>query len=219
VKVGEVTKRRKRTYRRKSSGGGSGGGQVSALNLPNVIYQSSSITPVPFNPEPLPKITEPAPKPRTIMEDVGVGTEGFVNILEKPTKKETLSELTTPIAEKVPPAFQNASPAKITDKIDKSPVELKGRDGGVPTFNFAEYQQMEKPIKQPMDLPPLDTGIYTPYDKPSKESEKTTILSSMYERYGPAIEESAKKREDARIRRNQQARERYAKKKEQQKPK
>ena len=50
---------------------------------------------------------------------------------------------------------------------------------------------------------------------PSNTAKKIPeiVLSNMYEKYGPKLESEAKKREDARRRRNELARARYAKKK------
>lgn len=60
---------------------------------PNVIYQSSYNIPYPvFKAPPTPQETTP------FLQDVGqVGTEGRVEILSKPTRQETLKELTAPV--------------------------------------------------------------------------------------------------------------------------
>lgn len=102
VKVGETSTKRKRSYRRKARGGG-GGGQaqyIQPTQLPGqTIYQSNQITPVPFEVPAKVSITEPEPKKPKITEfqDVGVGTEGLVEVIDVKTKKETLGELTSPI--------------------------------------------------------------------------------------------------------------------------
>lgn len=102
VKVGETATKRKRSYRRKARGGG-GGGQAQYIQPPQLpgqtIYQSNQITPVPFEVPAKVSITEPEPKKPKITEfqDVGVGTEGLVEVIDVKTKKETLGDLTTPI--------------------------------------------------------------------------------------------------------------------------
>jgi hypothetical protein len=61
----------------------------------------------------------------------------------------------------------NVTPSpKITANLQLAPLPKIKDPMGVPTFNFEEYQQMEKPLKQPMDVP-LDIQS----NKPSKESE------------------------------------------------
>jgi hypothetical protein len=137
VKIGEVAKKRKRTYRRKSSGGSAGGSQqLQPQSLPpNVIYQSNQITPVPvqFNPEPVTKITEPAPKPKTIMEDVGVGTEGFVKILELPTKREQLGMMIEPIKTKILPP-KKEQPIRILPQKQEQPTLPPKQEQPAPSF-------------------------------------------------------------------------------------
>lgn len=218
VKVGETASKRKRVRRRRKPSGSGGAGIFQTPPLPNnVIYQSNQTTAVPyqFTPEAVPKITDAVKPPRTIMEDVGVGTEGFVKILDLPTKKETLSDLATPVSEKVPLRELNKQfldnldakrdyfasmkepiePAKITDKINEPSIQLKGREGGVPTFNFADFQPVEKAIKQPKELPALDTGIYTPYDAEEKtvKPEMRQIFDKYSRFYEKKTETKAKK--------------------------
>jgi len=66
---------------------------------PPVVYQSSYQVPVPVFQQPeKPKTIGEEPKPTPFLEDLGlVGTEGAVEILPVPTKKEALSELMTPV--------------------------------------------------------------------------------------------------------------------------
>lgn len=104
VKVGETaTKKRSSRYRRSRRPKATEPQYVqpSALNVPNVIYQSTQYIPPQFTPEPTRKITEPEPK-KTALADVGVGTEGFVKILDLPTKKEQLDIMSQPVALKPP---------------------------------------------------------------------------------------------------------------------
>ena len=100
--------RKKRQYKRRkqrepSEAKGKEQYQIPAPPLPpNVIYQSTQ-----YLPYESPTVSEKIPlksqgiqsgTPASMFQDVGVGTEGLVQILEKPTKKEQLQELTTPIS-------------------------------------------------------------------------------------------------------------------------
>jgi hypothetical protein len=104
VKVGEqpVKKRRSSRYRRYRRPKATEPQYAQAGPLPpNVIYQSTQYIPPQFTPEPTRKITEPEPK-KTTLADVGVGTEGFVKIIDLPTKKEQLDIMSQPVALKSP---------------------------------------------------------------------------------------------------------------------
>jgi hypothetical protein len=66
-----------------------------------VIYQSSSTIPYPvYKDRPVSTdINPPSTKPTNILEDIGtIGTEGRVEILDRPTKKEQLAEFITPVS-------------------------------------------------------------------------------------------------------------------------
>lgn len=217
VKVGETSKR-KRTYRKRTSRGGMQPIQSTPLP-PNVIYQSTQYIPVPFEQTPAPKITEPEKKPKTLLEDVGVGTEGFVKILELPTKKEQIESMIIPVSKDAQmekaerkqmeredisslqlglSKFNTEPKPRITQQIAEPQIELEGAPKGMPRMDSAREEEAITAQSEKMAQ-----------FKPSSES----ILSSMYERYGPKLESEAKKREDARQERNRKQRERYAKKK------
>jgi hypothetical protein len=116
----KVEKKRKRRAKKKPSPTeGVDSLYLQGRQPPNVVYQYSNIipqepfaTPIPVR-QPM-KIKENMP----VLEDVGtVGTEGAVEILDLPTKKETLAELETP----VPSAFiQPFKPSQITDTTNIS---------------------------------------------------------------------------------------------------
>lgn len=219
VKVGDTPKR-KRTYRKRiSRGESSQEPYIRPLPSANVIYQSTQYVPVPFEQTPAPKITEPEKKPKTLLEDVGVGTEGFVKILELPTKKEQIESMIIPVSKDAQmekserkqmerediasfelglSKFNTEPKPRITQQIAEPQIQLEGTPKGMPTMDSAREQ--EAITAQSEKIAQF---------KPSSES----ILSSMYERYGPKLESEAKKREDARQERNRKARERYAKKK------
>jgi hypothetical protein len=139
------------------------------MPLANVIYQSTQYIPTQFEPAKATPITSPEPvKPS--LADVGVGTEGFVKILDMPTKKEQLAEMIQPVKPKVLDLEQmerkqmgqedNASvmlglskfnvqpkPA-INANLEPPPLPEMNKPMGVPTFNFEEYQAVEKPMKK-----------------------------------------------------------------------
>jgi hypothetical protein len=100
---------------------------------------------------------------------------------------------------------------KITENVEQSP----------PTFRQipAEEEpivQMSKPITEGIPMERQQEAITAQAEKMKEFKPKPsedTILTSMYERYGPKIEAEAEKREEARQRRNRLARERYARKK------
>ena len=100
--------RKKRQYKRRKQREPSEAKGKEQYNMtppplpPNVIYQSTQ-----YLPYESPTVSEKIPlksqgiqsgTPASMFQDVGVGTEGLVQILEKPTKKEQLQELTSPIS-------------------------------------------------------------------------------------------------------------------------
>jgi hypothetical protein len=217
VKVGETPKR-KRTYRKRVSRGGQPKGEeqyIRPLPASNVIYQSTQYLPQILEQTPTPKITEPEKKPKTLLEDVGVGTEGFVKILELPSKRETIERLTTPVE-----AEMEKKERKQMEREDVASIEL-----GLSKFNTEPKPRITQKIAEPqiklegapIGMPQMDRE----QEAISAQSEKMaqfkpssdSVLTSMYERYGPKIESEAKKREDARQERNRKRRESYARKK------
>lgn len=183
VKIGEeTTKRRKQVRRRKPTRGG--GGQAQFLTQPplppNVIYQSSQYTPIPFTPEPTRKITDAEPKkPR--LDDVGVGTEGFVKILELPTKKEQLESMTAPIAKMektIPPRFEQKTPSLTT-----------GLETELPSFSNipaseAPLNKMHEPLNAGMIIPPLSEATEFPMSK-EREDEAISAQAEKMAKFAP----------------------------------
>ena len=93
--------------------------QVMPTSLPpNVVYQSSQYIPYSPQPEPL-ALQKPVTEGKPIFEDVGVGTEGFVKILDMPTKKEQLETMIIPVSKQIPVAKQEeAFQKKLKEKQD-----------------------------------------------------------------------------------------------------
>jgi len=106
VNLAEKQKRKRKAKRRAAKEAGI---EPSVVGLkafpPQIIYPSPPVVFSNFEAKPAPPIslaqtvTEQVRPPAGILEDIGnIGTEGVgVEILDKPTKKETLAELETPI--------------------------------------------------------------------------------------------------------------------------
>lgn len=107
-------KKRRRAKKKTAPTDGADSLYLQGRQPPNVVYQYTSSVPQEPYSTPLPvrqsmKIGQKTP----FLEDVGtVGTEGAVEILDLPTKKETLSELETPVPLAFTPPFKSA---QITD--------------------------------------------------------------------------------------------------------
>jgi hypothetical protein len=100
VKVGEISKKKSRRRRSRKPKESSDGVSLMQSFPPPVIYQSYAQPPIPATNLPLEQaptiknisaipvpIAEPVPTSKKVFEDVGVGTEGFVKILEPDTPK------------------------------------------------------------------------------------------------------------------------------------
>jgi len=107
VKLDGKGQRVKRRRRRRQPSGGGASTMYQSLP-PNVIYQTGGESfnkpsaPAPaVEAAPAPLVAKPAAAPAVNMpvqfQDVGVGTEGLVEILDRPTKREQLNELITPV--------------------------------------------------------------------------------------------------------------------------
>lgn len=100
-------KKRRRAKKKTAPTDGADSLYLQGRQPPNVVYQYTNSVPQEPYSTPIPvrqamKIKDKTP----FLEDVGtVGTEGAVEILDLPSKKETLSELETPVpsAFKLPP--------------------------------------------------------------------------------------------------------------------
>jgi hypothetical protein len=120
----KAEKKRRRRARRKATEA-----DIAALEylqprqMPTVILQSGGFNlpqQIQGMPSPgmLPISQMPAPSPilaRDDWQDVGVGREGFVNILELPSKRETLDRLTLPVEP------ERSMPLSPIPKIDMDP--------------------------------------------------------------------------------------------------
>jgi len=103
VKLDSKGQRIKRRRRRQQYGGG--GSSMQQSSPPVVVYQTGdpySYRQAPAQEAAAPLVAAPAVAPAVNMpvqfQDVGVGTEGFVTILDRPTKREQQSEFITPVS-------------------------------------------------------------------------------------------------------------------------
>jgi hypothetical protein len=260
VKLDGIHHKKKRVHRRKQRETKEQPIQLTQPSLPpNVIYQSSQIMPVPFPVEKKVPITSPEPvKPR--IEDIGqVGTEGAVQILDVPTKKETLEELITPVKQAGEAAKQREEQKQMQNEemmsilTSQKATETKKRRNktqmeearqmgkedinsiqlGLSQFNYPPPSSIVKGINEPMPQPkgveiapkPLsDLSQYQDMSKPAitelrKPMDVGNINEIVSNMYGKTLSEEDELRELKRLKRNKAARDRYAKKKEQQKQK
>lgn len=126
--------------------------QTGGFNLPQAIQG----TPIPGL---LPISQMPTPSPalaRDQWQDVGVGREGFVNILELPSKRETLDRLTLPVEP------ERSMPLSPIPKIDIEPFPMPRQPSlegiiepsaraGIPSFpSQTEFRPVpiEKPFRE-----------------------------------------------------------------------
>lgn len=118
---------------------------------PQIIYPSAPLT---FyqRPQEAPKsILSPPEPPRSFLEDIGqVGTEGRVEIIDLPTKVETLQDLESPVPVRTP---RVPISLKELEERKKRPEPLPFREPKFP-FSLAEFERTTKknediPIRQP----------------------------------------------------------------------
>jgi len=191
VRIGDISKKKSR--RRRSTRKPKEQSDTSMMQSlqPNVIYQSykpeqipspQSVTQnLPLSPAPtatnMVPSTLPVPTVRGAFEDVGVGAEGFVTILDVPTKKEQLSELITPVSKPLPVPSTGELPPWLKD-TQPHPAFVE------PTF----YKSPEKPssvftetpIKPSLESPPwLASGFETPFTPSPFYAEPTQISKTV----------------------------------------
>ena len=142
--------------------------EVPMRQLPPVVYQTlpqltyyttPTITGAIVAKSPPPSsITSPPPPKTSILEDIGmIGTEGPVSILELPTKKEILTELTTPVP--VSPMPVSRPPLNIVPEkkpirqpkiLDIPPVVIDTVESGKPFLSDILLGLNERPEPTPL---------------------------------------------------------------------
>jgi hypothetical protein len=134
--------------------------------LPQVSYygQPNKTGSIVATPERVSSMVEPLKAKTTILEDIGmVGTEGPVEILEKPTKRETLKELITPID----------IPTQIIDPVEQ------GKPFDIPLVVIDPAKSPILPSGGSFDIPQT---IIDPPQEPSPailRSEKATSITEI----------------------------------------
>jgi len=172
VKVGDTGKKKRAPRRRRPSPPKED--SFPMRQLPPVVYQVPAQTtgyvnpPAIMRPEPAPvSITqrEPARVRAPILEDIGiVGTEGQgVEILDVPTKKEQLAELTEPVKKSTLSASRVIPPESIPD-VKLSPMTS-------PLFSQAFGKANILPSNVKEDFLPPTAPMYSP-DEPSGPAPK-----------------------------------------------
>jgi len=218
VRIGDISKKKSR--RRRSTRKPKEQSDTSMMQSlqPNVIYQSykpeqtSSSQPstqnLPLSPAPTATNMVPEtvkqPTARGAFQDVGVGTEGLVTILNVPTKREQLEELVTPVSKPLPPPSTGELPPWLKDtqphpafvepSFYKSPPEIPSisfpklpEELTTPTVFRAKNSQepssplfIPTPIKPSLDSPPwLASGFKTPFTPSPFYAEPTDISKTV----------------------------------------
>jgi len=195
IKIGELPTKKPR--RRPRKGPSAPGREAPMRQLPPVVYQTlPQLTYYgkvdefgTFRGEPKKtSIVEPTKPKSTILEDIGmVGTEGPVEIIDVPTKRETLSELITPVK---PPMINVEKPhIELMNKLESRKKQFKGL---IEVINDIPRRQVDPVEEGPYDIPrmqvapPLE-GLFDiprvqvdPVEQPSippsfREQKATTI--------------------------------------------
>jgi hypothetical protein len=178
IRIGDVPKVSKKKRRRAPRKRKDAEPIVPTRQLPPVVYQTlpqvtyygtpSKTGSIVAKPEMLSSIVEPVKTKTTILEDVGmVGTEGPVEILDKPTKRETLQTLITPIV-RTPEI-----PLTIVDPVEQ------GKPFDIPLQVIKPAESPTLPSGSSFDIPKT---IIDPPQEPSPailRSEKATSITEI----------------------------------------
>jgi hypothetical protein len=154
IRIGDVSKKKRRRAPRKRKDAEP---ITPTRSLPPVVYQT--LPQVSYygqpnkegaliaTPERVSSIVEPVKTKTTILEDIGmVGTEGPVEILEKPTKRETLKELITPIDIPTQIIDPVETPAILREEKPTSIVETKPKRKYEKTGKFSKKPEPQRPV-------------------------------------------------------------------------
>lgn len=159
VNVGEVRRKRSKRSRRPRSSGGGESQMMAPIPMPNVIYQTGYGTfpliqgPPVMNPFPY---RPPVEIKRPMMEDVGVGTEGFVEIPTLTSKREFLTDVLTQSPVEVFPRAPMESrkslnmPLFKVDELSAASSEPLGYD---PMMEPGRISMPAEEVPQPREAP------------------------------------------------------------------
>jgi len=139
IRIGELPTKKPRR-RRPRKGPTAPGREAPIRQLPPIVYQTlpqltyygkpNEMGMLTAEPERATSIVEPKKTRTSILEDIGqVGTEGRVEILDVPTKRETLAELITPVdipRMKVDPVASGSFdiPRMVIDPVEQGPYDI-----------------------------------------------------------------------------------------------
>jgi len=172
VKLDSKGHKIKRRRRRQPSGGGASS-MSQYQQLPPVVYQLGDPYTYRANPPPTeapaPLVAAPAAAPKSAVpaqfQDVGIGTEGFVEILERPLKREQQEDFITPVKlskqqkdnssdKNIPNTFQSTfTEPQIHESVGRKPENLSNLFGSTP-YNFNSMYQPFVEVKPSTEFNP-----------------------------------------------------------------
>ena len=151
VNIGEVRRKRSKRSRRPKREGGQ---MMAPIPMPNVIYQTGYGTfpliqgPPVMNPFPY---KPPVEIKRPMMEDVGVGTEGFVEIPTLTSKREFLTDVLTQSPVEVFPRAPFESRKSL--KVDEISMPSSAPLGSEPMMEPGRISMPAEEVPQPREAP------------------------------------------------------------------
>ena len=117
-----------------------------------------------------------------VLEDTGmVGTEGFVEILERPTKREQLAEFITPVKKPKVPTVEEPMQSVDMEPIPfyKLPrIDVERPFFTVPGLSELRLQTPEKPIFSEIREPSLKSLLETPAEQPTMMTPPMGVTES-----------------------------------------
>lgn len=195
IKIGElpIKKQRRRRPRKVTKEP-----EVPLRQLPPVVYQtlpqltyygkpneSGVITSEPIKAT---SIVEPVKAKTSIIQDIGqIGTEGPVEIIDVPTKKETLSELITPVKKPRPRPLSDFIssydlPSMQVDPVEEGPLDL-------PRTIVEPVQagpiDLPRTIVDPVQTPTTIVDPISPARSIVSEASKTAMIAEVIRETSP----------------------------------
>jgi hypothetical protein len=193
IKIGELPTKKPRR-RRPRKGPTAPGREAPLRQLPPVVYQTlpqltyygkpNELGTITGEPAKSTSIVEPVKAKTTILEDVGmVGTEGPVEILERPTKKETLAELISPVESpfidrpvklpKKPKATEDIAEPSFSFDIPRIPMEEPSMSA---LFREQKQTTIVEPPMQQFPITEMEASFET---KSIKRTEEPRMVSGV----------------------------------------
>lgn len=158
IQAPKKAKRKRRVARKKAQPEGESS-YFQATSPPIVAYQHSYVVPQPPSINPLPKVQTIA-QMQPQLQDLGVvGTEGAVEILTLPSRREQLAELSTPVPRAFEPTFQ-------TSQLSASSTNIE------PGINPSNMADMENQISNAIVEATPETPAVAPKQKKARRTGK-----------------------------------------------